>query len=731
MKNSASELPGQETQVVRDGDVLGLDVKKLEVFLRKSVSDFQEPAEVRKFSLGQSNPTYLVNDKYVIRKQPPGKRSNKTAHRMDREYLVLQALQGSTVPVPKVYAYCDDISVLGAEFYVMEFVRGRIFKSAALPGLEPNARTELYRNATHVLAAIHSVDWRGKGLESFGKCGGMFARQLKSLEFVSRSQENVSEEVPKINNGPLREKFSAFMPPDAVALTHGDYKWDNFIVHPTKPKIIAVLDWELSTIGHPMLDVANFAALYEIPFDLPETVYRGVLNLPDSRAKGIPTLEKVLKLYSKLTHRAFPDPYWHFYNAFYNWRGAVISQGIAARVAAGQASSEHAKNYGDMTPVLAAKAMSALELLEKNHPELRQHDPVLLGNLALSDDFCHSPGTEMTFNESVYLNFFERKSNQGGFVRIENRANEGYAEVTLCLFLQNGSAAFSFQRPKINSNNGFSAGGCSVDVLWPMKVLRTRFKGKLSLLKIPQDLVDPGTALQNSEEVAVNLDLTHSWCGPCTGLKTSEADDSKHSKVSDSFARSHFEQHMVVTGQILLDGKSLLTDVRNDVLGMRDRTWGPRRWQATPGYRWMNGAFSQDVGFSIVCVGSFSHGFLHLGKGTALEITKVKLRTQYKESGKAWLEGLEVPIERATQAALCADVETSCGLQFSIHGEVVGAPVPLRSHKKDTTTYLSEAMMLYTLHQVPAIAPEMLQNASTQQALGIAEFLQQTPPANL
>jgi aminoglycoside phosphotransferase (APT) family kinase protein len=289
---------------------------------------------------GQSNPTYIVDDdahRFVLRKKPAGQLI-ASAHAIDREYRVMQALQNSEVPVPRMLGYCEDASLLGTPFYVMEFLEGRVLLDQSLPEMNQAERSAVYSDLNRVMAALHSVDFRAVGLETFGKCGNYFARQIDRW---TRQTAASSVPVP-----PAMRKLMEWLPrhvpanDDETTVVHGDYRLDNVILHPTEPRIIGVLDWELSTLGHPLADFSYHAMSWRIAPQL----WRGIAGL-DLAALGIPSEQEYVRLYSSRTGRD-PETHWNFYLAFNLFRMAAILHGIAQRAASGTAASADAAETG-------------------------------------------------------------------------------------------------------------------------------------------------------------------------------------------------------------------------------------------------------------------------------------------------------------------------------------------------------------------------------------------------
>lgn len=335
------------------------DTGALEAFLKRALPGFEGPLTVEQFKGGQSNPTYKLitpTARYAMRSKPgPVAKLLPSAHAIEREFRVMKSLAGTGVPVPRMHVLCEDESVIGRAFYVMEFVEGRVLWEQSLPGLANVERAAIYDEMNRVIAALHSVDVAAAGLADYGKPGNYFERQIGrwSKQYVA----SVTEDIPEMNR--LIEWLPANLPASAkdagqVSVVHGDYRLDNLVFHPTEPRIVAVLDWELSTLGHPLADFSYHCMAWHIP---PGT-FRGVGGL-DHAALGIPTEAEYVRRYCERTNR--PDPAalmadWNFYLAYNLFRLASICQGIAKRVVDGIASSAQARSTGESTRPLAQMA---------------------------------------------------------------------------------------------------------------------------------------------------------------------------------------------------------------------------------------------------------------------------------------------------------------------------------------------------------------------------------------
>ncbi|MEN8182770.1 MAG: phosphotransferase [Myxococcota bacterium] len=328
---------------LRVRDVHRFDEAVLASWLEEHVPGYRGPLAVRQFEAGQSNPSFLLeagSGRYVLRKQPPGKLL-PSAHRVDREHRVIQALRGSAVPVPETFGLCEDASRIGTSFFVMEFVPGRILREAS--GLLPTERRAVYQAMGEVLAALHAVDPAAVGLADFGRPGNYFERQVSRW---SRQYDlSRTEEIPAMDA--LLHWLPLHLPDDGeTTLVHGDYRLGNLIVHPSEPRVMAVLDWELSTLGHPLADLA-----YHCVFDVLGT------GLEEARADGetgIPSEREVLQAYTRRTGRD-PGPHWNFCLAFSLFRLAAITQGVYARGLQGNAASPAALDAGKRVAGLAER----------------------------------------------------------------------------------------------------------------------------------------------------------------------------------------------------------------------------------------------------------------------------------------------------------------------------------------------------------------------------------------
>lgn len=300
------------------------DQGRLETWLADNVRGFAGPLTVSQFTRGASNPTFLLATaaaRYVLRKKPPGQLL-ASAHQVDREYRVMRALGETGFPVPEMRALCDDPGVIGTSFYVMDFLEGRIFRDARLPGLAPAERTALYDDLNATLARLHGVDVRAVGLEDFGRPGNYFERQIGRWTKQYRGAQ--TEDIPDMER--LIENLAARIPAEeTVGLVHGDYRPENVMFHLSEPRVVAVLDWELSTLGHPLADIAYNCILYHS-----HSESWGSLVGVDFGATGIPSEEAYVAAYCRRTGRDGIEDF-AFYLAFSLFRLASISQGVFKR----------------------------------------------------------------------------------------------------------------------------------------------------------------------------------------------------------------------------------------------------------------------------------------------------------------------------------------------------------------------------------------------------------------
>ncbi len=343
-------------------DAHRFDVAALERYMRANVAGFVGPLAVEQFKGGQSNPTFKLNDvgseganAYVLRRKPPGQLL-PSAHAVDREYRVITALRHSEVPVARAYCLCTDESVVGTAFYLMEHVDGRILWDPTLPGMDPFERRAIFGEMNRVIAALHRVDYPAAGLSDFGRPGNYLARQIDrwSRQYRASATETIEAMDRLIEWLPLNIPQG-----DATAIVHGDFRLDNMIFHSTEPRILAVLDWELSTLGHPMADFAYHMMTWRLSGD----EFRG-LRGSDFAALGIPNESAYLAAYLERTGAAPPTPQeWGFYLAYNMFRMAGILQGVMARALAGNAASAQALDSGRRARPMAELGWQQVEAM--------------------------------------------------------------------------------------------------------------------------------------------------------------------------------------------------------------------------------------------------------------------------------------------------------------------------------------------------------------------------------
>ncbi len=334
-----------------------LDVDRLAEYVRAHLEDFDGTLRVRQFVGGQSNPTYYLSDgqrEWVLRRKPPG-RLVSGAHAVDREFRVLSALSKVDFPVPRPRIYCADESVIGTEFYLMDRIEGRILTDQTLPGWTREERRSLYTSQIEILARLHSLDPVEIGLADFGKPGNYFARQIHVW-----GKQYASADVPRST---AMERLMKWLPehiPEdpSSTIVHGDYGLNNMIIHPTEPRVIAILDWELSTLGHPLADLT-----YHLSQRLsPGGHFEGMTDA-QLVALGIPTREEYVGRYCALTGRRDGIAQLDFYLAFHLFRTAGIMFGIAGRAKAGTAAGGEASELGKLALPLAERALELAKRL--------------------------------------------------------------------------------------------------------------------------------------------------------------------------------------------------------------------------------------------------------------------------------------------------------------------------------------------------------------------------------
>lgn len=331
------------------------DEAALERYVCTHIEAYTPPLRVAQVQSGMSNPTFILTDgagtRYVLRKKPPGTLL-PSAHAVDREFRLISALWNTDVPVAKPYVLCQDPSIIGTDFYIMDFVEGRVFHDMTLPQLPPSHRHRIYEAMVSVMAALHQVDFRAVGLEGYGRIGGYMTRQLR--RWTQQYETTKTDDIAEMEQ--LMTWLPAYMPEDNdTTIAHGDFRLENMIFHPTEPRVLAMVDWELSTLGAPLSDLAYNCLPYYFADDL-----RGDLLTTDFTTSGIPSEDEYVRWYCAKTGReAIPE--WTFYVVFSLFRLAAIVQGVYKRGLDGIASSPEAITRGEQCRQLAEVAWELVE----------------------------------------------------------------------------------------------------------------------------------------------------------------------------------------------------------------------------------------------------------------------------------------------------------------------------------------------------------------------------------
>ncbi|MFL6620376.1 MAG: phosphotransferase [Povalibacter sp.] len=318
-------------------------------YLRQRLPGFSADVTLKQFQGGQSNPTFLIETssaKFVLRKKPPGKLL-PSAHQIEREYRILTSLPRDLIPLPTVRLFCDDATVIGTAFYVMDHVEGRVIADPTLPQMSAHERGALYDDFAKLAGKLHTIDFRACGLKDFGKTDSYVERQLDrwTRQYLASKTDDNADMIE------LMGWLSAHKPAkDETSIVHGDFRLGNTIIHPTEPRIVALLDWELSTLGHPLADLAYACMQYHIPS---RRDGRGGLKGLDLTALGIPSEQQFLSVYQQCAGRETIDS-WRFFLAFSCFRLAAITQGVYARALQGNAADQRGMEYGATARLFAA-----------------------------------------------------------------------------------------------------------------------------------------------------------------------------------------------------------------------------------------------------------------------------------------------------------------------------------------------------------------------------------------
>ena len=363
MHGDTDIMSEENQQLVEVLEAHRFDEGKLAAYLKEHLpEEFGGDLDVKQFQGGQSNPTYLLSSggrRYVLRKKPPGKLL-PSAHQVEREYKVMSALRDTDVPVPEMLLLCEDDAVIGTPFYIMRYIEGRVFSHPALDEVPREERRAIFEAKADAMARLHKVDYEAVGLGDFGKPGNFLGRQIG--RWTKQYEASKTGEIASM------EKLMKWLPEnipadsDETTIAHGDYRLGNLMLHPERSEVIAVLDWELCTLGHPLSDLAYCCIPYHLPSGVPGV--RGISDL-DLAERGLPTEQEFVEMYCRKAGRDQGIRDWPFYTAFALFRLAAIIQGVYKRALDGNASNADAINVGDGAVIMADAAWREAQRLQK------------------------------------------------------------------------------------------------------------------------------------------------------------------------------------------------------------------------------------------------------------------------------------------------------------------------------------------------------------------------------